>query len=305
MIKYILWLCAAFPLAGFAQTLSDGLMMPKKDLCTGILYSTDQWKNYWEGELKRSNENIGSLKTQTLLWVASYGVSEKLNVIAMFPYIKTKATQGTLTSLEGIQDLTVAVKYNFFRKDFTKSSVSTFGALAVSTPLSDYTPDLFPLSLGTATTNVSWRGTVFYKMVDKFYMNASGAYTWRSNTELDRPSYYTNDQLYLTNEVKMPNVFDYSISAGYSKNGLQTEIVYTQQNTLGGSDIRRQDMPFVSNRMNFSRLGALVMYYLPSPKGLAIRANVSQVVAGRNVGQSTTLMGGILYTLHLSGSTTN
>jgi hypothetical protein len=32
-------------------------------------------------------------------------------------------------------------------------------------------------------------------------------------------------------------------------------ITFSQQTTLGGGDIRRQDMPFVSNRMNLSRIG--------------------------------------------------
>ena len=58
----------------------------------------------------------------------------------------------------------------------------------------------------------------------------------------------------------MPDVFDYTLSAGYLKGGLQVPISFSQQTTLGGGDIRRQDMPFVSNRMNFSRLDAVVMY---------------------------------------------
>ena len=36
------------------------------------------------------------------------------------------------------------------------------------------------------------------------------------------------------------------------KSGLNTAFSLSQQQTLGGGDIRRQDMPFVSNRMNFS-----------------------------------------------------
>ena len=64
----------------------------------------------------------------------------------------------------------------------------------------------------------------------------------------------------------MPDVIDYTFRAGYWKHGLYLPVSFTQQITLGGSDIRRQDMPFVSNRMNASRLDALVMYYLKKPR---------------------------------------
>ena len=36
--------------------------------------------------------------------------------------------------------------------------------------------------------------------------------------------------------------------------------------------------------MNFSKVTALVMYYLPKPRGLAVRTSTSYIVAGRNVG---------------------
>lgn len=286
----------------YAQTLNDGLMMPRNYFCTGILYTHDRWNEYWEGERRRDNENIGTLTTRSLTYVGNYGISDRLNVIVMAPYVRTEASAGTLKGIEGLQDLTVGAKYNFFRRDYDASSLRTFAVAGVSVPLTQYTPDYFPLSLGTATTNVFYRATAYYKFLKKFYVNGSAAYTWRSNARLDRPSYFTNDRLYLTNEVKMPDVFDYNVSIGFLNRGFQSDIFYMQQNTLGGSDIRRQDMPFVSNRMNASRVGALIMYYLPKPHGLALRSSVSHTVAGRNSGASTTLMGGLLYTINFSGN---
>ena len=279
------------------QTLTDGLMMPKKNLCTGFMYTHDQWTDYWEGELKRDNGNIGKVTTQSLMWVGNYGITNKVNVIAMLPYIKTKASMGTLQGMEGVQDLSVGVKYNFFKKKFEKSAFNTFAVLNFSTPLSDYTPDFVPLSIGTQTTNLTYRLTAYFKMEQGWFINASGGYTWRSNTTLDRPSYFNGNEFYTSDEVKMPNVFDVFVSLGYIKNGLQVELNYIQQNTLGGGDIRRQDMPFVSNRMNAIKVGALVMYYLPKPKHLALRASTAVTVDGRNMGQSTTFMGGALYTI--------
>jgi hypothetical protein len=70
-----------------------------------------------------------------------------------------------------------------------------------------------------------------------------------------------------------------------------------QQRTLGGGDIRRQDAPFVSNRMDFVKLGGGLMYGLP--KNLSLSLGAARVLTGRNVGQSTTLTSGLAYALHL------
>jgi hypothetical protein len=71
------------------------------------------------------------------------------------------------------------------------------------------------------------------------------------------------------------------------------------QRTLGGGDIRRQDMPFVSNRMDFTMGHAELMYFLPGMSGLRLDLGAAHVFDGRNVGQSTSIMTGFTYALHL------
>ena len=297
-MKRILLLISLYSCAfSYAQTISDGLMMPARNLCTGFVFTQDKWTTYWEGNLRRENGNIGSVTTQSIMWVGNYGVTDNLNVIAMVPHVKTQASQGTLSGMEGFQDLTLAVKYNFFKKDIGEGKARAFGSVAFSTPMTDYTPDFLPLSIGLNTTNLSYRLTGYYRLGLGVYANVSGAYTWRSNATLDRPAYFTDGNQYLTDEVKMPNVFDYVVNIGYHKGPFQVDLNYTQQNTLGGGDIRRQDMPFVSNRMNYSKIGAFAMYYVAKPKGLAVRAGSMFTADGRNVGKSTSLTGGILYTI--------
>jgi hypothetical protein len=96
----------------------------------------------------------------------------------------------------------------------------------------------------------------------------------------------------------MPDVYDYAFSIGYTRGRLIAPVTFTRQVTRGGVDIRRQDMPFVSNRMNASRLDASVLYYLPGIKDLGIRLAGTRTLSGRNVGQSTTLQAGLLYVFH-------
>ena len=47
--------------AAGAQTIDDGLMMPRGQLCTGFVYAHDAWDRYWEGTLERDNGNVGTL----------------------------------------------------------------------------------------------------------------------------------------------------------------------------------------------------------------------------------------------------
>src|SRR5438046_6846797 len=68
-----------------AQTIDDGLLMPSGALGTGSFYAHESWSQYWEGTLKRDNGNIGTLTTQSVTWVAGYGVTDRLSVMALLP----------------------------------------------------------------------------------------------------------------------------------------------------------------------------------------------------------------------------
>jgi len=281
-----------------AQSVDDGSMMPKGILSTGVLYTHDSWNQYWEGTLKRTNGNIGTLTQQSVTWIGGYGVTDRLSVMATLPYVRTHASQGVLHDLSGVQDLTFAAKLKLLSTGATKRGA--FNAFIVGTgavPVGNYTPDFFPLSIGTGGGRASGRLTLGYQSASAWFLNASSAFTWCSNVKLNRYSYYTDGQLYLTNEVAMPNVLEHTLTAGVSRGRWQIPLSLVQQRTLGGGDIRRQDMPFVSNRMDFVRLNGGAMYALP--KNLSIRFGAAHVLSGRNVGQSTTFTSGLFYAHHL------
>jgi len=276
-----------------AQTIDDGLLMPRRILGTGLLYAHESWTEYWEGTLKRTNGNIGTVTTQSVTWVGGYGVTDRLSVIAMLPYVRTSASQGPLHGMDGVQDITLAVKYQLLATPLTdRGTLRAMVVGAAGIPASHYVPDFLPLSIGLASRQFSGRFTLNFQAHQGWFLNGSAAHTWRTKVTLDRPAYYTNGQLYLSNEVAMPDVFDYTVTAGYQRGRLCIPISLSQQRTLGGGDIRRQDMPFVSNRMDFVKLGGLVMYR-------GVRLGVSRVVSGRNVGQATTFTGGFFYAFSL------
>lgn len=281
-----------------AQTIDDGIMMPKRTLSAGVLYAHDSWDHYWEGTLKRTNGNIGTLTTESVTWVAGYAVTDRLGLMASLPYIRTHASQGVLHDLSGRQDLTLAAKFKLLSTG--PGRYGTFSALAVATgaiPTSDYTPDFYPLSIGTAGRRATGHVTMNFHSNSAWFANASAAYMWCANVRLNRNSYYTDGQLYLTNQVVMPNVRDYTLTAGIDRGNWRIPVSLVQQRTLGGGDIRRQDMPFVSNRMDFVKLDGGVMYALPG--NLSINLGAAHVLSGRNVGQSTTFTSGLFYAFHL------
>ncbi len=283
-----------------AQTIDDDALMPRRALGTGFLYAHESWSEYWEGSLKRDNGNIGTVTTQTTTWAATYGVTDRVSVMAMLPYVWTSASQGPLHGMHGLQDVTLAAKYQLLVTPLTdRGTLRAMVVGAAGIPASNYTADFLPLSIGLASRRFSGRFTLNFQAHAGWFLNGSAAYTWRAKVKLDRPAYYTNGQLYLSNEVAMPDVFDYSVSAGYQRGRLCIPVSLSQQRTLGGGDIRRQDMPFVSNRMDLVKLGGLAMYTLPAPRELGIRIGTSRIVSGRNVGQATTLTGGLFYTFHL------
>ena len=293
----ILSAIVATPLA--AQTIDDGFLMSKGVLTAGVMYAHDSWDEYWEGSRKRDNQNIGTMTTQSVMLASHYGLTDRITLVAMVPYVWTQSSQGTLHGMEGFQDLTIAAKYRLLATPFTsRGTLSAFVGGGAGVPLSDYTPDFQPLSIGSGSRRFSGRFTLAFETRDAWFASGSAAHTWRNKVTLDRQAYYTDGQLYLTSEVWMPRVFDYTLSAGYRKGRLYVPLSFIEQRTLGGGDIRRQDMPFVSNRMNFRKLDAFVMYAINIPKVPAMRLGATHTLSGRNVGQSTTVTGGFFYTFN-------
>jgi hypothetical protein len=118
---------------------------------------------------------------------------------------------------------------------------------------------------------------------------------------LDRPYFYTQDTLTMSDSVPMPDVFDYQLSAGFIRGELVLSAGFGEQRTQGGGDIRRNDMPFVSNRMNFSRVNLWAKVPLPRHDALSLVGGYSHVIDGRNVGKSTTLTAGLMYLFSFRG----
>ncbi len=292
----LLWLLTFTSNRSFAQTDLDAIMMNKQQFCSGLMYNYGSWDNYWEGTLKRNNLNLGTVTTQSVMAMANYGINDNLNVMAGAPYVWTKASAGTLSGLNGVQDISLWVKWRAIRKDFGKSKVSIFALGGFSTPLTDYVIDFLPMSIGLGSTTLTGRLMADYQY-KKLSVTGSASYVARSNVKLDRDSYY-DTELHQTNEVKMPNAMQFQLRAGFRGKYLLAEALLTNWTTLGGFDITRNNMPFPSNRMNSTMVGGNLKYTLPFFTHLAVLGGANYTVAGRNVGQSLVFNTGLFYAFY-------
>ena len=301
-ILFIIPAIMAVSHTAIAQTDMDAIMMGKKQLCVGPMYSHSSWKNYWEGTLKRENLNLGTVSTQSYSLMGAYGVTDKLNVLFNVPYIKTKASAGTLHSMKGVQDLSLYVKWMPIEKEIGKGTFSLYTIGGISIPLTNYVSDFLPLSIGLHSKSASARLMMDYQ-VGNIFATVSGTYVARDNIKLDRNSYYT-DHLILSDEVEMPDASNFNFRAGYRSDKLIAEAVVNKWTTLGGFDITRNNAPFPSNRMNATTAGVNVKYVVTNNHALSIVAGGNTTVSGRNVGQATTYYGSVFYIIEFGKKST-
>ncbi|MFV5683890.1 hypothetical protein ACM55I_00415 [Flavobacterium sp. GB2R13] len=297
MKKFYLSCLLLAPIFMNAQTDIDGIMMSKNNFCVGAIYQYSSWDEYWEGSLKRENQNLGTVSTKSIGLMGNYGISDKLNAIFSVPYVETNASAGTMKGQKGIQDLSLTLKYMPLEKTVGQSTYSIYALGSFSTPLSDYPADYLPLSLGLRSKTASLRLMGDYQR-GNFFTTLSGAYVKRANITIDRNAYLT-DEIHYTNEVDMPDAISVNFRAGYRSNRLIAEFVIDNWVTQsGGFDITKNNMPFPSNTMNALKYGVNSKYTFKKIPELSLVAGYNYVVEGRNVGKSDTFYGGLFYVIN-------
>jgi hypothetical protein len=296
--KYLLFAIFAILIgkSAFAQTDQDGLMMNKNLFCTGIIYNTSSWNKYWEGTNRRENLNLGTVSSRSINLMGNYGIKDNLNFLFNVPYIRNNVSAGTLNSMSGFQDASAWLKWMPIEKEVKNGYVSVYLLGGASMPISDYIVDYLPVAIGLKSNTLSGRLMVDYQ-AGNFTITASETYTVRGNTRLERNSYYTTSAI-ISDQVDMPNTNTVSLRSGYRSNWLIAELILSDIKTLGGFDITKNNMPFPSNRMNATTIAANLKYEIQKVPGLSVVGGASQVIKGRNVGQSTGFYSGIFYILN-------
>ncbi len=277
-----------------AQTATDGLLMSRGNVCAALMYTQGSWNQYWEGTNFRKNPNLGTVTTQTMSVMGALGITDNLNLIAALPYVRTGASASYLQGQQGLQDVSVWLKYRFLKKNIPFGTLSTFVTGGISAPVSKYVPDFLPLSIGLQSKTASGRLVVDYLTKAGWYVTAQGGYTRRSNIHIDRDAYLYDKQLYYTNEVQVPDVVDGGVQVGFRNKRFQTDIRLERFAALSGDDIRYNDAPFPSNAMKATSIGWYGRYNI---RDFSAIASLNYVTDGRNVGQTSSFSVGVLYTI--------
>lgn len=292
-----------------AQSPSDAFMEKQGEICVGAYYNHNAWNEYWEGDSLRTNGNIGTVTTHTILGGIQLGILDRLNLFVMVPYVITHSTpeeneidgltSATIAGERGFQDIAFFLKGSIVNKHVGKGNLDVLATLGFSTPMSGYTPEAsFPLGLGCP--DGIGRGIVQYSADKGLYGRIDGAYHLRGNSSLIRPYYYTTNG-YFSSEIDMPDAIDYNATLGYwiKQQTFKVEAQFSGLTTINGFDIRRQDGGFPSNDMEAMRIGVNAEYFNAFIDGLAFSFNSAYTLTGRNVGKSLTLGGGVLYQFNL------
>src|SRR5258708_7255484 len=98
----------------------------------------------------------------------------------------------------------------------------------------------------------------------------------------------------------MPDMASLNFRAGYRGERGIAELVFSKMYTRGGFDIRKNDMPFPSNKMNASMAGVHFKYNFKAVAGLSLIGGGDYTLTGRNVGQAAAFDGGVFYILDFS-----
>ena len=300
MKRLLLFLCTLSATVTLAQTPTDGLMMGKGWNCAVLSYGQSKWDHYWEGSLNRNNENIGTFTGQNAMFMNNYGISNKLNVIVGVPYVWTQASQGNLAGHKGVQDFSLWLKYKAFGLNMGGGEIAGFVTAGGSLPTHNYKNEMLPFAIGMGAKTASVRGVLHVKTKSGFYLTGQVGYTAKGDATIDRDSYQFDNKMYPTNIVPVPNVVDATGRVGFLHKYFQIEGFYDYFSCVSGDDIRRQDMPFMTNKMMATSAGATAKFNLHTNAGIfTLAGQYSKVLDGRNVGEATNLMVAVQYTVQL------
>lgn len=272
-----------------AQMPNDHVYMAKKDICAAVIYSNTSWNQYWENTLFRDNQNLGTVSTQSYMLMAAYGLKDNTNLIASIPYVQTNASAGNLLGQKGIQDAGIWVK----QKVQISRGLNSHFVGGITVPVSNYVSEFMPLSIGNKATDLQVRGMLTYQIPNtKFYTNALVGYHLRGVSKLDRDSYLNGITMINTATADVPDAMEASFKVGYLKWDNQVELYVDHFACVSGDNMRRNDMPFPTNKTMMTSVGIYGKY---QPKNIGVNARIQHVLQGVNTAQMTTYSVGLLY----------
>ncbi|MBN8821725.1 MULTISPECIES: hypothetical protein [unclassified Spirosoma] len=277
-----------------AQWMIGGFMQGHRKASLAIIGSQESYSTYFINKTETKNPNLGTVTTQALTAVGTYGLGYDLDLIVAAPYIRTEASAGYFPKQEGFQDASATLRWEAYDYKLGKKlRLSWLFAVGYSMPIQNYVNDAM-VAIGRGSKN--WDGRTMLHLKGKsFFITGQYGYIRRGQVTLDHVvNYYDPSQLNPNSgsKVNVPDVTEIIVRGGYVNTWLNLD-VWGQQQTpyTKGTDIG-PGIPFPTNAVGFTRLGATA--YLRLAKQFGLTAGYNTIIDGRNVGKSSQINAGLV-----------
>jgi hypothetical protein len=298
MMKYLcLWFLAlVIAHQAKAQSPTDAELMGSNQSCIAAFYTHDAWSQYWESTLLRSNGNIGTLNRNIVSAMYVYGISDRFNLLTNASYHDVSTTQGTVAGNKGLQDLGLHMKYKFLELG-SKLKIKSFAVLGASIPLTNYNEDAGPTSIGLGCGEINARWTTEFNYNNGLFFRPSLAYHKRGSATIERSYYYDDEGGHNSSYLNVPNqsVINLTVGSRFIQQTLRVEASLLTVNSIGGTEIRRNEMPLANANMDINKVALFLKFDPHFAKGFGIILNAEKVLSGQNVGKSNAYMVGLNY----------
>lgn len=271
----------------YSQSPISGFMQGKGKGNVSLSYSSEKYDEvYLVPEEVDGVPIFNEVQISSTSLYTTYGITDQLDVVLSLPYITTEgsASQEVLNNLNyenkrnGVQDVSVFIKYNPFYFDYGSSSLRLIGALGLKTPLGGYEENeglQSIIAIGNRSTTLSAIGLAMFKMNSGLFVSGQFGGNLASND--------------------VPNSYISELKLGYAANKFYGDAYLANQTSTSGVDILGEGFQgfFPATKVNYTKIG--LNLYSPIYQDFGLAAGVSSLVAGRNIGKATGFYGALVY----------
>lgn len=128
-----------------------------------LTYGMDWYDEFWVGDNKVSDPNVGEIERTYVNLYAAYGLREDLDLVMNAAYVETSSDgAGGFDDEEDPQDLVLGAKWRAWERGAGPGRVALFLTPAVKLPMTDY-EDNAVTAIGDGQVDLRFRGIAHYQ----------------------------------------------------------------------------------------------------------------------------------------------
>ena len=278
---------------GLTPGILDGFMKGQRKASLAVIASQERFDTYYINKTETQNPNLGTVTTQALTVVGTYGLGYDLDLVVSAPYVRTEASAGYFPKQEGLQDVTATLRWEAFDYKIGKTRLSWLFAGGYSVPMQNYVNDAL-VRIGYGSKNWDGRTMLHYK-AGLFFVTGQYGYIRRGQVTLDHVvNTYDPTQLNPNSgmKVNVPDVTELIVRTGIVTKRFSADVWGQQQTPRTEGTNIGPGVPFPTNGVGFTKVGATVWLRLVGKLGLSVGGNTT--LDGRNTGKTTRVNGGLV-----------